>query len=112
VTKPVTRKANITQTQANAAVHRSRPKLVKLKVPKGDGPMADTLLFLLERVRRGRVKAFSICLIVHGKDGEETSIESATADGDDRAELQLLGIMRVAEHGLWMRRQARKDAES
>lgn len=70
--------------------------------------MADTLLFLLEHVRSGKVKAFSICLIVEREDGFQMPIESATAEGDDVLELTLLGIMRGAEQGLWDRRNRRK----
>jgi hypothetical protein len=91
---------------------RSRPKLVKLKPPKGDGQMADTLLFLLEHVRAAKVKAFSICLIVERSDGTEISIESASGGEDGRYELQLLGAMRGAEHGLFNRRAARLERES
>lgn len=88
---------------------RPRPKLVKLKPPQGDGSMADTLLFLLQHVRRGKIKAFSICLIGEREDGTEFSIESAGADGDSRMELQLLGVMRGAEHGLFRRREERLE---
>lgn len=88
-----------------------KPKLVKLKPPEGDGAMADTLLFLLRYVRTGKVKAFSICLIGEREDGTEFSIETATADGDNRAELQLLGCMRAAENGLFVRRESRLAEE-
>ncbi len=86
---------------------RPRPKVVRLKVPQGDGAMADTLLFLLGYVRVGKIKAFSICLIGEREDGSEFSIESSTADGDSQKELQLLGIMRGAENGLFRRREER-----
>ena len=88
---------------------RPKPKLVRLKTPKGDGPMADTLLFLLERVRQGKVKAFSICVIGENREGLDYSVESATAEGDDTYELQLLGVMRGAENGLFKRREERKE---
>lgn len=88
---------------------RAKPKLVKLKPPIGDTQMCDTLLFLLRYVRQGRIKAFCICLIGQRPDGTEFSIESASADGDNRAELQLLGVMRAAEQGLFMRREERRS---
>lgn len=90
---------------------RPRPRLVKLAPPVGDEQMANTLLFLLEHVRSGKIHAFSICLIGERPDGVKFSIESATADGDALAELHLLGIMRMAEHNLVMRRQERIDGE-
>lgn len=71
--------------------------------------MADTLLWLLTRVRQGKVKAFSICLIVEREDGSVSTVESASADGDSTYELQLLGAMRGAEQGLFMRRAERED---
>lgn len=90
---------------------RARPRIVKLKQPKGDGQMAHTLLFLLDYVRQGRIKAFSICLIGERADGTEFSIESAGADGNNRLELQLLGCMRAAENGLFKRREERLASE-
>ncbi len=84
-----------------------RPKLVRLKPPRGDGAMADTLLWLLRYVREGKIKAFSICLIGERADGSEFTIESASADGNDQLELQLLGAMRGAEMGLFTRRSER-----
>ena len=90
-----------------AEKRQKRPKLVRLKAPIGDKAMADTLIFLLERVREGKVKAFSICLIIERQDGTECSLESATADGSDMYELQLLGCMRGAEQGLFKRREER-----
>lgn len=96
----------------NPSRRRARPKVVKLKPPKGDGAMADTMLFLLERVRLGKVKSYSICLIVERADGSSSSIESATADGDSLRELQLLGVMRGAEHALFRRREERLTQES
>lgn len=86
---------------------RAQPKLVKLKQPAGDAVMAETLLFLLDRVRSGKIKAFSICIIGERADGTEFSVESATAEGDDQLELQLLGVMRGAEQGLFRRRDDR-----
>ncbi len=91
---------------------RPRPKLIRLKAPLGDTIMAETLLMLLSSVRGGRLKAFSICLIIENQDGSESSIESASADGDGQKELQLLGIMRGAEHKLFERRARRLEAES
>lgn len=91
---------------------RPRPKLVKLKPPVGDGVMADTLLYLLDNVRQGKIRAFSICLIGEREDGSEFTIESATADGNERLELQLLGAMRGAEQGLFQRREERRDGEA
>jgi hypothetical protein len=88
-------------------MRKPRPKLVRLKQPKGDGQMADTLLWLLSRVRAGKIKAFSICLIGEHEDGSEFSLESATAEGDTMYELQLLGCMRAAEQGLFKRREER-----
>lgn len=88
---------------------RPRPKIVKLPKPVVDSQMTDTLIFLLERAREGHIHGFSICLIGERPDGTEFSIESAGADGDDRMELQLLGVMRGAEEGLLMRRRERKD---
>lgn len=88
---------------------RPKPRLVRLKFAEGDGPMAETLLFLLDRVRNGKIKAFSICLIGLRGDDTEFSLESATADGDDQMELQLLGCMRAAEAGLFRRREARNE---
>lgn len=90
---------------------RTRPKLVKLKPPRGDGTMADTLLFLLEHVRKGKVKAFSICLVIEKADGSRTSIESASGGDDGGFELELLGCMRGAEHGLFRRREERIKRE-
>lgn len=87
---------------------RPRPKLVRLKPPVRESQMADTLLMLLDRVREGRVVAFSICLIIDNDDGTQSSIESAGADGNDQLELQLLGIMRGAEQGLFRRREERR----
>ena len=54
-----------------AEKRQKRPKLVRLKAPIGDKAMADTLIFLLERVREGKVKAFSICLIIERQDGTD-----------------------------------------
>lgn len=88
---------------------RPRPKIFRFKVPVGDGVMADTLIYLLGHVRAGKVKAFSICLIGEREDGSQFSIESATAEGDARLELQLLGCMRGAEHALFTRRALRKE---
>lgn len=88
---------------------RKRPKVVKLPKPVVDSQMTDTLIFLLEHARAGRIHAFSVCLIGEREDGTEFSIESAGADGDDRMELQLLGVMRGAEEGLMLRRRERKD---
>lgn len=90
---------------------RTRPKVVRLKLPKGDGPMADTLLFLLNYVRSGKIKAYSICIVGERTDGTGFSIESATADGDPVRELELLGCMRHAEHGLIQRREERLERE-
>lgn len=88
-------------------MRRPRPKLVRLKLAAGDTQMAETLLFLLDRVRQGKIKAFSICLIGEREDGTQFSVESAAADGDDVFELQLLGVMRGAEQGLFKRRDER-----
>ncbi len=76
---------------------RRNLKVVPIKKPIGDPVMVDTLVFLLDHVRNGKICAMSICLIGEREDGSEFSIESATAEGDDRNELQLLGLMRGAE---------------
>lgn len=68
--------------------------------------MANTLLFLLEHVRAGKVKAFSMCLVVEHPNGDKT-VESACADGDNHYEMQLLGAMRSAENNLFKRREER-----
>lgn len=87
---------------------RPRPRIVKLKAPQGDTQLADTLLFMLSRVRQGRLKAISISMILIDSDGYEQTVEMAGADGDDGYEIQLLGCMRAAENGLLNRRAARK----
>lgn len=109
--KPVSKRANLTQGQADAAVRRFRGKLVKLKTPAADTQMCDTLLLLLQSARDGQIQGFSICLIGTHSDGTEFSIESACADGDGFRELQLLGTMRMAEEGLLRRRRERLGQE-
>jgi hypothetical protein len=92
------------------AARRAKPKLVRLKAPE-PSIMADTLVFLLERVRTGKIKAFSICVIAENAEGAELSIETAGADGDSHREIQLLGCMRMAEHNLIARRKTRQATE-
>lgn len=88
-----------------------RPRLVKLKPPQGDEDMADMLLWLLGFVRAGRVKAYSVCLVVEDEKGAVEVVEHASADADPFNELAILGAMRVAEHGLMARRREREEAE-
>lgn len=90
---------------------RARPKIVRLPKPVVDSQMTDTLIFLLEHARAGRIYGFSICLIGERRDGSAFSIESAGADGDGRTELELLGVMRGAEEGLLRRRRERLEED-
>ncbi len=84
-------------------------KIVEIKPAIGDRDMVATLVFLLEHARKGKISAMSICLIGEREDGSEFSIESATANDNSRSELQLLGLMRGAEQGLWKRREDRLE---
>jgi hypothetical protein len=90
-------------------MRRQRPKLVRLKAPRGDADMAERLLWILGQVRRGRVKGYCVVLITDEDGG--CTIEHASADDDEWVEVQLLGAMRLAESGLIERRQER-DGET
>lgn len=87
-----------------------RPKLIRLPQPAGDAQMAEHLLWLLGLVRSGKVKGYSVCLLIESPDGKVTLAEHAAADDPDY-EATLLGAMSIAHDGLLQRRRQREEED-
>jgi hypothetical protein len=74
-------------------------KVVKLKKPKGDPHLIDTLVRALNSARAGKLKCASICLIA---DRSPTSIQlfcGSSADGFTDT-MVLVGLLERAKNGL------------
>ena len=80
-----------------------RPRLLKFKKPvvSDDSKFIETLVWVLERARAGKIKGYALVFVVDGSEGEKT-IESAKAF-EEIDNMTVLGMIRRMEHN-YMRR--------
>lgn len=87
---------------------RSRPRVVRLRKPKipDDSQFIETLVWVLDRARQGKIRAYAALFTVEREDGTSFSVETACVRPDEYAKdnaLTLLGGVELMKAGLMKR---------
>lgn len=91
---------------------RSKPKVVRLRKAKVDETrLVETLVWLLDRARAGKVTGYAMVYVVEDEAGFRDYTEGADTNDGERQRLMMLGAMRMMERNFIKREWPEIDSQ-